>query len=203
MVKEPPKELVDLIESKTIAPKTALDMGCGEGYFSIYLAKQGFEVTGIDFSETAISRAKNNAKRAGVKCRFIKSDAVGLNGLDTQFDFIFEWGLLHCIMPPERQRYLAGVKKALKPDGVYLSASFSWYDQALGGSMLKYRLAPSSGLWLYYASHAELKHLFSAFFNILDSKLVPIPSNSNYYSTGSYFLLQNEPVEETKNPHSG
>ena len=192
-VKDPPKELIDLIESRIVAPGTALDIGCGEGYFSIYLAKQGFEVTGIDFSETAISRAKKNAERAGVKCRFITSDTVGLDNLDSQFDFILEWGLLHCIMPRERQRYLSGVKKVLRPNGKYLSASFSWYDQALGGSMLKYRFAPSSGLWLYYSSHAELKQLFSGLFNILDSKLVPIASNSNYHSTGNYFLLQNKP----------
>ena len=189
---EPPKELVELVESRTVVSGTALDIGCGEGHSSIYLAKQGFEVTGIDFSETAISRAKKNAERAGVKCRFIKSDAIGLDGLDSQFDFILEWGLLHCIMPRERQGYLSGVKKALRPNGVYLSVSFSWYDQALGGSMLKYRLAPSSGLWLYYSSHAELKQLFSGFFSILNSKLVPIASNKNYNSTGNYFLLQNK-----------
>lgn len=190
-IMEPPKELVELVESQTVVPGTALDIGCGEGYSSIYLAKQGFEVTGIDFSETAISRAKKNAERAGAKCRFIKSDAIGLNGLDSQFDFIFEWGLLHCIMPPERQRYLFGVKKSLRPNSAYLSASFSWYDQALGGSMLKYRLAPSSGLWLYYSSHSELKQLFSGFFRILDSRLVQIASNNGYNSIGNYFLLQN------------
>ena len=47
-----------LIDSNRIKPGAALDLGCGTGMKSIYLAQKGFKVTGIDISETAIKIAK-------------------------------------------------------------------------------------------------------------------------------------------------
>ncbi|MBW3003800.1 methyltransferase domain-containing protein, partial [Candidatus Woesearchaeota archaeon] len=58
-LEEPPKEIVEVVSK--VKPCKALDIGCGEGFFSIYLAKQGFDVTGIDYSEVAVERAKENA----------------------------------------------------------------------------------------------------------------------------------------------
>ena len=189
-VKNPPPELTELVESKTVLPGKALDIGCGEGYFLIYLAKHGFDVTGIDFSEIAISRAKKNAERAGIQCRFMEKDAVSIDGFDEQFDFVFEWGLLHLIMPPQRRKYLSGITKVLKNGGVYMSASLSHLDSTLGNSGLKYRFAPASGLWLYYSTHAELKELFSGFFEIIASKLTSIPTENGGRPIGNYFLLR-------------
>lgn len=189
-VKNPPSELIELVEIKKMIPCETLDAGCGEGYFSIYLAKNGFDVTGIDFSETAISRAKKNAERAGVECRFMKQDAIDINGFDERFDFIFEWGLLHLIMPPERRKYLSGMKRVLKKSGMYMSASLSHLDSTLGNSGLKYRFAPASGLWFYYSTHAELKELFSDFFEIIESGLTSIPTEGGGKPIGNYFLLR-------------
>lgn len=56
--------LVDLASGLT--PGRALDLGCGEGGDSIWLAQQGWLVTGIDISETAIERARGNAASAGI-----------------------------------------------------------------------------------------------------------------------------------------
>jgi len=69
----------------------ALDLGCGIGAKSIALAKKGFSVTGIDISPTAIQYAKENAKKEGVKARFIAADATDLSFLkDEEFDFVLD-----------------------------------------------------------------------------------------------------------------
>jgi len=68
---EPPKELVELVESGKIKSCRVLDVGCGEGFYAIYLASKGFDVMGIDISENAIRLAKENAAKQGVKIKFI------------------------------------------------------------------------------------------------------------------------------------
>ena len=80
--KEPLKELVELVESGKVKPCKVIDIGCGEGYYSIYLAKKGFDVLGIDISEKAIEYAKQNAKQAGVNIRFIAMDLFDLPKLN-------------------------------------------------------------------------------------------------------------------------
>ena len=126
--KNPPKELVELIKKGKIKPCKVLDVGCGEGFYSIYLAKKGFEVVGIDISEKAIKYAKQNAKNSGVKIKFLVMDVVDLRKLDEKFDFILEWALLHSIMTEKRKEYLQNIKDILNPEGKYLSVCFNEKD---------------------------------------------------------------------------
>jgi 2-polyprenyl-3-methyl-5-hydroxy-6-metoxy-1,4-benzoquinol methylase len=53
-------------EVADLAPGTALDLGCGEGGDVIWLAQQGWTVTGADFSQTGLDRAAEHAAEAGV-----------------------------------------------------------------------------------------------------------------------------------------
>jgi len=59
-----------------------LDMACGAGRHSIILAKQGFNVTGIDLSENLLSEAKKNASEEKLTIKFIKSDIREFNTED-------------------------------------------------------------------------------------------------------------------------
>ncbi|WP_414938991.1 class I SAM-dependent methyltransferase [Amycolatopsis sp. cmx-11-51] len=53
-------------EVATLTPGTALDLGCGEGGDAIWLAQQGWRVTAVDISDTALERAAGHAASAGV-----------------------------------------------------------------------------------------------------------------------------------------
>src|ERR1700730_17648635 len=58
----PPPELVEVIDGeRRISPGRALDLGCGTGNSSIYMAERGWTVTGIDFARPAIERARRKA----------------------------------------------------------------------------------------------------------------------------------------------
>jgi len=59
------------INKYSVKKKICLDMGCGDGILSVYLAKKGKKVIGIDQSKEMIKIAVKNSKSAGVKCKFI------------------------------------------------------------------------------------------------------------------------------------
>ena len=61
----------------------ALDLACGEGRNSIWLAKRGWEVTAVDFSVVAVERGRKLAAQQGVEVEWVAADAtsaVAVNG---------------------------------------------------------------------------------------------------------------------------
>ena len=79
----------------------------GAGTQSIYLAKKGFKVTGIEISKTACEIAERRSKRAGAKCCFLNGDVLAFPFKRDEFDFIVDRGCFHHI-PKERRRDLCG-----------------------------------------------------------------------------------------------
>ena len=170
----PPSVLVDLVQSGRVRPCKAVDLGCGAGNYAMYLAGQGFTVTGIDSSRTAIQIATENAKKRGVSCRFIVADLLGdLHEVPETFDFAYDWELLHHIFPEDREKYVSNVSRLLNPGSVYLSVCFSETDPQFGGSG-KYRTTPI-GTTLYFSSESELRELFSPYFLIRDLETIEVP----------------------------
>ena len=173
VVEEPPKALVDLVESGDLRPCKAIDLGCGTGNYAIYLAGRGFPVTGVDISPTAITLAGENAKNKGVRCDFIVADVLGdLREVGGTFDFAYDWELLHHIFPEQRRKYVENVAGLLNPKGLYLSVCFSERDPQFGSSG-KYRETPL-GTVLYFSSEVELRDLFEPFFHINELKTIQV-----------------------------
>src|SRR5262245_46034173 len=67
---EPDENLVEFVRSRPLAPCRALDIGCGTGTHSLWLAEQGFDVLGVDVSALAIERAQEKAAGKSGRCRF-------------------------------------------------------------------------------------------------------------------------------------
>jgi len=172
-IETPPDVLVDLVESGKVKSCKAIDLGCGTGNYSIYLASVGFDVTGIDNSPTAIKIAQENAKKKGIKCNFLVANVLGnLNEVKCKFEFAFDWELLHHIFPEKRRIYVKNVYKLLHPSGKYLSVCFSEKDPGFGGSG-KYRKT-RLGTILYFSIEDELRDLFQPYFNIEELKMKEI-----------------------------
>ncbi|OGJ20259.1 hypothetical protein A3K73_08305 [Candidatus Pacearchaeota archaeon RBG_13_36_9] len=174
--KEPPIELVELIKSGKIKPCKVIDVGCGEGFYSIYLSSEKFDVLGIDISKNAIKYAKENAKKAGVNIKFKAMDFNDLSEIKEKFDFVLEWGILHCIPFEKRKKYVETMNKLLKNNGKYLSTCFNVQDTKFGGPLQKIRIVPESaralmGEEMYFSSLDEIKELFEPYFSIIESKV--------------------------------
>lgn len=121
-----PPEVVAFIESQTTIGR-ALDLGCGTGTNSIYLAQRGLTVVGVDFSSKAIATARAKAQRANLGIDFRVADVTRLEslGLREPFDFVLDIGCLHAIDAAGRARYAEGIARLTRPGSVYMLYSFS------------------------------------------------------------------------------
>jgi cyclopropane fatty-acyl-phospholipid synthase-like methyltransferase len=102
------------------SPRRALELGCGLGRFSRYLAQQGLRVTGVDFSEVAIARARERPVHDVQPPEFIVGDVTKLDALRGPYDFSYDVGCFHCLGHDAQHAYAAEVFRLLKPGGVHL-----------------------------------------------------------------------------------
>ena len=122
-----PTSLKDLIEGETALPAgTALDIGCGTGDNSIYVAKHGWQVTGVDFVARAVDKARAKAAAANLEIRFEQADVTRLceEGIGSNFDLIVDNGCLHGMSDEDRYAYVREVTAAAAPDARLLLVEF-------------------------------------------------------------------------------
>lgn len=99
-----------------------LELGCGAGDMSLFLAEKGFEVYGIDISPTAIEWAKEKAAERNLQVDFRVGSVLDLSGFsDNVFDYILDGHCLHCIIGEDRKVFLTEALRVLKYGGVLFS----------------------------------------------------------------------------------
>ncbi|GIK55970.1 MAG: methyltransferase domain-containing protein [Chloroflexi bacterium] len=117
---EPPPEVITLVTSLT--PGRALDLGCGYGRTTIYLAQYGWLVDGVDFIPQAIAEARQRAAAAGVseKATFYEASVTELGFLPDRYQLAIDVGCLHALTEPQRWAYQAELTRLLEPGATYL-----------------------------------------------------------------------------------
>lgn len=105
-------------------PGRALDLGCGTGTSSIYLAQHGWHVTGVDFSPKAIELAHDKAQRAGVKIDLHLGDVSRVDFLFDSFDLVLDIGCLHGLDRASRTRYAEQLRRLTHPGSKFLLFGF-------------------------------------------------------------------------------
>jgi ubiquinone/menaquinone biosynthesis C-methylase UbiE len=115
----------ELIDNGMIKGKTFLDLGCGSGSKTLYLAEkvEFEEIIGVDISEKAIEIAKSrNIKNS----KFFAHDACDLSFLgDKKFDFILDWANIHGIPKEKIEKYIEEINNHSKIGTLLLVRSFS------------------------------------------------------------------------------
>lgn len=116
----PPPEVQNLVAA---LPKgRALDLGCGYGRTSIYLAQQGWRVDGVDFVPQAIAEAKRRATAAGVSAQiqFYEGSVANLSFLNGPYDLAIDVGCVHSLNASLRTAYRDELLRLLRPGAPYL-----------------------------------------------------------------------------------
>lgn len=122
----------------------ALDVACGEGRNSIYLAREGFDVTGIDISGEGLARGIERAEREGVDVHFIQAD-LDFYTLTESYDLIVNFNFL--LRPLVVQEI-----ESLSSGGVLILETIMEGPKLLGAHKKDYLLQPG-----------ELERTFSAY----------------------------------------
>jgi SAM-dependent methyltransferase len=132
--------------------RRALDLGCGEGRHTIFLAGRGFQVTAVDLEPLALARARAEARRAGITARFVPGNALDLPFPDGSFDLVLDYGCFHHVVTRDWGRYRRGLSRVLAPGGHLVLSVFS----------TKFRHHPDERRtrnWLVHRNHYD--HFFT------------------------------------------
>ena len=110
--------LINQVEGLT--PGRALDVGGGTGGNAVWLARQGWQVTALDFSAVAIEKGKRLAAEQGVNVEFVVADA-STHRPERKYDLITCFYIQ--LFPQQRAYMLATMSEALEPGGTFLFVS--------------------------------------------------------------------------------
>ena len=121
-ISQPDFNLIEVVTQKPIPSCKALDIGCGTGDNSLWLARNRFQVIGTDTSEIALEKAKEKASKADVECDFMLVDFLK-NKIDgAPFGFVFDRGCFHSFSSEDdRRRFARNVAAHLEEDGLWLT----------------------------------------------------------------------------------
>ena len=101
---------------------TALAVADGEGRNGVWLAEQGLDVLAIDFSPTALGKARDLAQQRGVKLKTEVADLMTWRWPPSAFDVVA--AIFTHFAGAERDTFFAGLKSALKPGGLLLLQAY-------------------------------------------------------------------------------
>ncbi|MGA1834288.1 class I SAM-dependent methyltransferase [Rhizobium wenxiniae] len=115
--------------------RKALDLASGTGVISRLLCEQGFSVTGLDFSEPMIERARRKAKDRGLDARYLMGDAEDTRLPDAEFDVIITRHLVWTLPAPAKA--FEDWYRVLKPGGRVLIVDADTTPRGLRSRLLQ------------------------------------------------------------------
>jgi SAM-dependent methyltransferase len=170
---EPDENLIEWVGGGRIQLGTALDVGCGNGRNSIYLASAGFRTQGVDLSEQAIAWARERAAANSAQVGFVSGSILDNAPAPQSLDLVYDSGCFHHMAPHQRDQYARLVAQALKPGGHFGLVCFApeggsgytdeqvYQEGSLGGG-LGYSGATLREFWGKHLKVVELRRMNEA-----------------------------------------
>lgn len=118
-------ELISHFPDGRDRPLRVLDIGTGPGFYAIILARRGYEVTAVDYSEGMLREATHNAGDLADRICFAHMDAQHLSFADNSFDAIVTRNLTWNL-PDPKGAYREWMR-VLRPGGALINFDANWY----------------------------------------------------------------------------
>jgi SAM-dependent methyltransferase len=158
----PDFNLVEVVTQRPVASCKALEIGCGTGDNAIWLARNGFEVTGTDTSDVALAQAREKAAKANVACNFVLVDFLRDRIAGAPFGFAFDRGCFHSFdSQDDRRRFTQNVAAHLEEAGLWLTLVGNADEQRQGPGPPQRKAAD---IILAVESYFEVLSLSSSYF---------------------------------------
>lgn len=122
----PRRELIDVIENGSVQPCPTIYLGSGTARNAIYMAERGFDVTAVDYSESAVALGIKRAQEAGVEITFVIDDLTNLSQINGKYDFLVDFGTFDDLNPKDRDRYAENIFPLAKPGSLFFLWCFEW-----------------------------------------------------------------------------
>ena len=160
---------------KTRKDVRILEIGCGPGANIWFLAREGFNVSGIDGSATAIAQAKKRLESEQLSADLNVGDIINLPFEDGVYDGVIDNECLYCMTTKSTNLILKEILRVLKPGGLFYSRTFST-DMTVGKDPQKisnYEYSsvqdgPQAGRgFLRLIDRNEIERLYGSHFTIL------------------------------------
>jgi tellurite methyltransferase len=126
---KPFRELPETLEKLNFPTQPhALDLGCGEGRDSIYLATKGFNVTAIDISELGLLKLKDFSQKHNLTINCICIDALKYEYVPEQYELIVARTFLDHLTKDQITHVVEKIRATLRPSGVLFVSVFTTQD---------------------------------------------------------------------------
>ena len=107
-----------IAEAEALPPGRVLDVACGAGRNAVWLARRGWRVTGVDFSDVALRAARELAASSGVEVEWIEADTVTWIPPRRAYDLVT---VMYMQLPAAERRVALGhAADAVRPGGTLL-----------------------------------------------------------------------------------
>lgn len=167
VLREPEVAVIELVRVlRRAGARRVLDWGCGAGRHVVYLARQGFEVTGLDPAPTAIRRAHQWVQEEGLKAVLSTAQPGRVPAEDGEYDAVLSAFAVEHGTREEVERSVRELVRVLRPGGYLLVALSSQEDSlsqtgspAPGGVRIP-RSGPEEGVSHYLSSRGDLEEFF-------------------------------------------
>ncbi len=155
--------------SKPRAETKILEIGCGAGNNLWFAAREGFNVTGVDVSASAIEFAKKRFAAEGLQGDLRVADFIHLPFEANTFDFVIDRGALTCSPIADAQKTVAEVHRVLTPGGKFFfnpysvrHSSFASGKSGPGGVTVDISIGTLTDIGaIYFYSKRDLFTMFS------------------------------------------
>ncbi|MFA5187775.1 MAG: class I SAM-dependent methyltransferase [Patescibacteria group bacterium] len=149
-----PNKLLQMIWQKVKPKSYFLDLGCGQGRDSVFMAKQRFKVVAIDESKEAIEQLRARAVKENLKIETICQSIADYKIVKDKFSIINAYNIFQFLDKGKTGEIIDSIKKNLKPAGYAIISGFTVSD-----SLYLKQENKSKG----YFSTDELRELFNNF----------------------------------------